>query len=156
LPTEAEWEYACRAGTQAAFHYGNSLSSHQANFNGNDPYGGAEKGTYLQKTTPVGKNKPNDFGLYDMHGNVWEWCADWFWGEYYTDSPKQDPQGPPPGDSRVLRGGSYEDGGRWLRSARRNGDAPGRRYNGYGFRVAVSAVAGLRSLTAVGRFGWSG
>src|SRR5262249_61489348 len=80
LPTEAEWEYACRGGARVSkpFHFGDSLSSTQANFDGNYPYGGAAKGQYLKKTTPVGSYQPNVFGLYDMHGNVWEWCADWY------------------------------------------------------------------------------
>jgi serine/threonine-protein kinase len=76
LPTEAEWEYACRAGTTTAFAYGDLLSSEQANFDGKHPYGGASKGVYRQKTTLVGSFQPNAFGLYDMHGNVWEWCQD--------------------------------------------------------------------------------
>jgi formylglycine-generating enzyme required for sulfatase activity len=79
LPTEAQWEYACRGGAREStpFHFGRSLSSTQANFNGDYPYEGAPKGQYLVKTASVGSYKPNDFGLYDMHGNVWEWCADW-------------------------------------------------------------------------------
>src|SRR5262249_6612688 len=78
LPTEAEWEYACRAGTRAAFHFGDSLSAKQANFNGHFPYGGAEKGSYLRKTSKVGSYRPNAWGLYDMHGNVAEWCSDFY------------------------------------------------------------------------------
>ena len=78
LPTEAEWEYACRAGTKTAFHFGNALSSENANFNGNYPAGDAAKGPYLRKPTSIGSYKPNAFGLYDMHGNVAEWCADWY------------------------------------------------------------------------------
>src|SRR5262249_26539993 len=78
LPTEAEWEYACRAGTKTAFHYGNSLSSQQANFNGNKPYGDAPKGPNLQRTTKVGSYEANAWGFYDMHGNVLQWCKDWY------------------------------------------------------------------------------
>src|SRR5262249_15671702 len=77
LPTEAEWEYACRAGAQTAFHFGDSLSSQQANFNGNTPYGGAAKGPFLQRTTKVGSYPPNPSGLYHMHANVLQWCKDW-------------------------------------------------------------------------------
>jgi uncharacterized protein (TIGR02996 family) len=80
LPTEAEWEYSCRGGacSSAPFHFGISLSSSQANFNGKYPYGGADKGPYLKRTCRVGSYKPNAFGLFDMHGNVFEWCNDWY------------------------------------------------------------------------------
>jgi formylglycine-generating enzyme required for sulfatase activity len=86
LPTEAEWEYACRGGASfsSPFHYGASLSSTQANFDGNHPYGGAARGPYLQKTSKVGSYKPNAFGLFDLHGNVWEWCHDWYGEKYYA------------------------------------------------------------------------
>ena len=95
LPTEAEWEYACRGGAASStpFHFGDTLSSSQANFNGNYPYGGADKGEYL-RTCKVGSYKKNGFGLYDMHGNVWEWCADWYSKDYYSKSPAKDPPGP--------------------------------------------------------------
>jgi formylglycine-generating enzyme required for sulfatase activity len=86
LPTEAEWEYACRGRTDKfyeAFHYGNSLSSKQANFNGEYPYGGAAKDVYLKRTEKVGSYEPNGFGLYDMHGNVWEWCEDYYGEKTY-------------------------------------------------------------------------
>jgi formylglycine-generating enzyme required for sulfatase activity len=138
LPTEAEWEYACRADTQTPFCFGNSLSSLQANFDGNYPYGGAKKGEYLEKTAPVGSYKPNDFGLFDMHGNLWQWCADWYDADYYKNSPKQDPQGPSSGQSRVMRGGCWNSDGWWLRSAHRGKNMPGSREDGFGFRVALS------------------
>src|SRR5262249_22585839 len=107
LPTEAEWEYACRGGANAStpFAFGESLSSKQANFNGNYPYNAA-RGRYLERTAPVGSYLPNAFGLFDMHGNLWEWCADWYSEDYYSQSPRQDPPGPPRGTLRVLRGGS--------------------------------------------------
>src|SRR5439155_14541379 len=76
LPSEAEWEYACRAGTTTAFHFGGTLSSHQANFDGDRPYGNAPRGPFLGRTSAVGSYPPNAFGLHDMHGNLWEWCAD--------------------------------------------------------------------------------
>ena len=139
LPTEAEWEYACRAGTTTAFHYGNSLGTDQANFDGNYPYGGAAKGKYWQKTTPVGSFRPNAWGLYDMHGNVCEWCSDWFDEGYYAKSPGTDPQGPGTGKYRVLRGGSWIDDGHYCRSAFRSGYPATDRIRYYGFRVVVSA-----------------
>ena len=146
LPTEAEWEYSCRGGARSStpFHFGDSLSSTQANFDGNYPYGDADKGPYLKKTTPVGSyDKPNGFGLHDMHGNVWEWCADWYETDYYTKSPKKDPQGPENGTRRVLRGGSWPDLGWYCRSANRFGSDPGFRDVSVGFRVVL--VAGART-----------
>src|SRR5205814_1699464 len=105
LPTEAEWEYACRAGTTSATHYGNSLSARQANFNGRDPYGVAEPGPFLLRPTEVGSYPPNAWGLFDLHGNVWEWCADWYGRDYYRQAPVEDPAGPASGSARVIRGG---------------------------------------------------
>lgn len=139
LPSEAEWEYACRGGASSyqIFHFGNSLSSTQANFDGNYPYGGADKGAYLERTCKVGSYKPNAFGLYDMYGNVWEWCSDWYGVDYYGKSPRRDPLGPSEGSSRVLRGGSWYNFGRFCRSAYRNRNTPGYRILNCGFRVAA-------------------
>ncbi len=133
LPTEAEWEYACRAGTTTATAYGNSLSSTQANFDGGYPYGGAAVGPYLQKTTPAGSYKPNAWGLYDMHGNVYDWC----WDRYgaYTSGSQRDPVGASSGDGRVLRGGSWGGDGRSARLASRNGNNPLFRLYDIGVRV---------------------
>ena len=149
LPTEAEWEYACRAGSSTAFHFGDALSSDQANFNGNYPAGNGKKGKYLRQTAPVGSYQPNAFGLYDMHGNVAEWCADWYDPEYYQDSPDEDPLGPPfgvvatkftnNGDENffaVVRGGCWVDDGRACRSAYRFRAMPKTQYRIIGFRVA--------------------
>jgi formylglycine-generating enzyme required for sulfatase activity len=148
LPTEAEWEYACRGGKSTAFHFGDSLSSKRANFNGNYPYGDVEKGQYLRKTAKVGSYPPNSFGLYDMHGNVAEWCADWYDPNYYQDSPEEDPLGPPFGvvdtgftnfDKNnffvVVRGGSWVDDGRACRAAYRYRAMPNTQYRLIGFRV---------------------
>jgi formylglycine-generating enzyme required for sulfatase activity len=141
LPTEAEWGYSCRGGatTSTYFHFGNSLSSRQANFDGNYPFGGAEKGDYQERTCKAGSYKPNRFGLHDMHGNVWEWCADWFDKDYYSSSPRKDPSGPTTGTSRVLRGGSWGSHARNCRSAFRCGEDPDYRGHYCGFRVACSA-----------------
>jgi formylglycine-generating enzyme required for sulfatase activity len=143
LPTEAEWEYSCRGGTSSyqVFHFGDKLSSSQANFDGNFPYGGAAKGDYLERTCKVGSREKNRFGLYDMHGNVYEWCLDWYDKDYYgTEAAKVDPQGPSKeGVVRVVRGGSWDLGGGFCRSAsrgrlwRRSKD----RDQGIGFRVAL-------------------
>jgi formylglycine-generating enzyme required for sulfatase activity len=138
LPTEAEWEYACRAGTTEAFHYGKSLSSKQANFNGNGPYGGADKGPHLKRTTGVGSYEANAFGLYDMHGNVQQWCKDFYKQDYYGESPPRDPQGPAKGAlGPVMRGGPWGVIASGCRSARRNGHPPNFRGAYDGFRVVM-------------------
>ncbi len=86
LPSEAEWEYACRAGTSTPFHFGETITSELVNYDGDNPYAGAPKGVSRGETTPVGSFPPNAFGLYDMHGNVWEWCAD-DWHDNYWGAP---------------------------------------------------------------------
>jgi formylglycine-generating enzyme required for sulfatase activity len=148
LPTEAEWEYACRAGTKTVFNVGDSLSSKQANFNGNEPYGGAAKGPYLGKPAKVGSYPPNAWGLYEMHGNVWEWCADYYDANYYARSPTKDPKGPAKGVLptdygnfyRVVRGGCWLDEGRGCRAAYRFRFMPKERYRLVGFRVACDVT----------------
>jgi formylglycine-generating enzyme required for sulfatase activity len=140
LPTEAEWEYACRAGRHSTFHYGNSLSSTQANFNGQHPYGGASRGPYLRRTTSVGSYASNDFGIFDMHGNILEWCADWYNDTYYRIGQKVDPEGPQTGTFRVLRGGCYESTGGGCRAASRGHNVPFNRNDFYGFRVVCRFV----------------
>jgi formylglycine-generating enzyme required for sulfatase activity/serine/threonine protein kinase len=139
LPREAEWEYACRGGAPSyqVFHFGNSLLSTQANFDGNFPYGGSDKGVHLERTCRAGSHRANGFGLYDMHGNVWEWCHDWHGAGYYGTSPLRDPQGPPDGINRVIRGGGVSGGGQDCRSACRRGHAPANRSYELGFRVAL-------------------
>src|SRR5262249_37082483 len=105
LPTEAEWEYGCRAGstTTTTFACGNSLSASQANFEGSAPYGEGQKGDRIGATCPVGQYPPNAFGLYDVHGNVYEWCSDWFSPRYYRKGPVRNPQGPTRGTQKVIR-----------------------------------------------------
>ena len=148
LPHEAEWEYACRAGTSTAFHFGDSLGASQANFNGKYPAGDAQPGEYLRRTTKVGSYEANAFGLHDMHGNVAEWCADWYDPDYYLNSPDEDPLGPPFGvvpttftnfgDKNffvVVRGGCWVDDGRACRSAYRFRAMPNTQYRLIGLRV---------------------
>jgi uncharacterized protein (TIGR02996 family) len=141
LPSEAEWEYACRGGASSStpFCFGKSLSSAQANFRGAYPYGGAEEGPNLGRTCPVGSYRANAWGLFDLHGNVWEWCLDWFDEDYYGNSPAQDPLGPSNGSNRVIRGGGRSDLGRDCRAARRSWFAPSFRGFALGFRVAAVA-----------------
>jgi formylglycine-generating enzyme required for sulfatase activity len=136
LLTEAEWEYACRAGTQTPFCYGNDLDASMANFNGNYPYGAGEKGVYRWTTVAVGSFRPNAWGLYDMHGNVWEWCRDWGPSSYASGS-QTDPLGPLSGTGRVHRGGNWDYGAWDCRSANRRGSTPVlSRGNLLGFRLA--------------------
>jgi sulfatase modifying factor 1 len=133
LPTEAEWEFACRAGTTTPFFFGKTISTDQVNYNPNDPSGRAKKGAYRDETTPVGGFPPNAWGLYDMHGNVWEWCNDWY-GPYPKEEAA-DPQGPANGGYRVLRGGSFFSYAKSARSALRDWFGP-YRDNHVGFRAA--------------------
>lgn len=136
LPTEAEWEYACRSGTTTPFHFGKTVSTEQANYHGGWVYATGVKGAYRKHPISVGTFAPNAFGLYDMHGNVCQWCQDWR-GDY----PKQDvidPRGPDSGAERILRGGSYCDLPVNCRSACRNWSDPDHRSDGFGFRVCFS------------------
>ena len=145
LPTEAEWEYACRAGTTTAFHLGDSLSSTQANFNGDLPSPGAEKGPFLGRPAPVGSYEPNAFGLFDMHGNVWEWCADTYHSDYYAKSPAADPLDTEQSSDRVVRGGSWGSDAMNCRSTYRYNVLPVYRYQSRGFRVAVTVGEKIES-----------
>ncbi len=142
LLTEAEWEYVARAGTTTVFPWGDALSSTQANFDGNYPYGGTAKGPNLGRTTAVGSYPANPWGLCDTAGNVWEWVWDWHdvnTYKQYAATTAVDPTGPRSGDLRVRRGGGWNDpGGEFCRPARRAGNAPVRRYSILGFRVAHS------------------
>ena len=138
LPTEAQWEYACRAGTTTPFSYGYASDLKKMNFDGNYPYGGGSKGVYREKTVDVKSLRYcNAWGVYNMHGNVREWCRDWS-GSYTGDAT--DPVGPSSGSYRVARGGGWSDYAKWCRSAYRNGYSPGYRCNFIGFRLALVPV----------------
>ncbi|MHC4249871.1 MAG: SUMF1/EgtB/PvdO family nonheme iron enzyme, partial [Planctomycetota bacterium] len=131
LPTEAEWEYACRAGSAERYSFG-SDAARLSEF-------AWHKGNAGGRTHPVGQKTPNAWGLHDMHGNVWEWVADWYAADYYAKSPAKDPQGPDTGDRRLLRGGSwFFDVGYKCRSAFRHHNLPKRPYQTLGFRAVVS------------------
>lgn len=131
LPTEAQWEYACRAGTKTRFYSGDADSDLDAvAWHGSTSAG---------KSHPVGGKKANAFGLYDMHGNVWQWCQDWYDEDYYTNSPAQDPKGPATGSDRVLRGGSWRAQPSNCRSANRYWHTPANRLTSYGFRCVMPA-----------------
>jgi formylglycine-generating enzyme required for sulfatase activity len=129
LPTEAEWEYACRAGSKVAYSFGEDSKSL-----GDYAWFGGNSGV---QTHPVGEKKANAWGLYDMHGNVWEWCSDWY-GEY-PKGAVSDPSGPNEGSRRVGRGGSWGNGAAGCRSADRSRDVPSVRGSSSGFRVALSS-----------------
>ncbi len=129
LPTEAQWEYACRAGSTTLYGYGDNPGSLR-------DYAWYEDNSASQ-THAVGQKKPNAWGLYDMHGNVFEWCSDWYAKDYYTQSPKDNPEGPISGSLRVFRGGSCSTHSFWCRSTGRAWRFPRNRYINVGFRVSA-------------------
>jgi formylglycine-generating enzyme required for sulfatase activity len=136
LPTEAQWEYACRAGTTTPFNCGETISTDLANYDGHYTYGNGRQGTDRGRTTEVKSFPANAWGLYDMHGNVWEWCNDWY-GSYGGD--ETDPVGESSGTYRVFRGGSWKHVAQYCRSASRNGSLPDLSYLDRGFRPVRSA-----------------
>lgn len=137
LPTEAEWEYACRAGTATPFSMGNNITTDQVNYDGRYPYNNNPKGENRDIPLPVGSFEPNSWGLFDMHGNVWEWCWDWY-GDYSAEM-QTDPAGPSSGRFHVVRGGSFHYRGKAARSANRYVNTPmGRGSTCYGFRIVRS------------------
>lgn len=138
LPTEAEWEYACRAGTTTPFFTGANLTTDQANYNGTFPYGGFPAGLYRERPTAVGTFPPNAWGLADMHGNVWEWTSDWY--APYPAGSATDPHGPSSGEKKAIRGGSWYFDATSARCATRYTHSPGDRGFSLGFRVAADRV----------------
>ena len=136
LPTEAEWEYACRAGTIKRFNTGDELNLGLANYKPDNCSGKYSDLEFRNEILPVGKFKPNDFGLYDMHGNVAEWCNDFY--APYPNEQQINPTGPESGEYRVVRGGSWLSNMRTCRSARRNSCKPDQTMYDLGFRVAFS------------------
>jgi formylglycine-generating enzyme required for sulfatase activity len=143
LPTEAEWEYSCRGGRPSSQPFGIgdglSLSSREANFDGNHPYGAAVKGPYLKKTSAVGSYTANALGLYDLHGNLWEWCADWYGS--YPKGHVTNPSGPSEGSDRVIRGGGWFRHGTDCTASARYRIEPGKAHYSLGFRLlAVPSV----------------
>ncbi len=147
LPTEAEWEYAARAGSSTAYSWGNGINCSRAMYSNNtlksrncmDPI--RKKGLPADRPAPVKSYSPNAWGLFDMHGNVWEWCLDWY--SRYSLSPSGDPQGPNSGIGRVRRGGSWFKDGFLTRSSNRNYAHPAGRLKTTGFRLVWSQTAGL-------------
>ncbi len=137
LPTEAEWELACRAGSDEPFAFGATLTSSQANFDGTETYGDSAKSSYRERTVEVRSFEPNAFGLYDMHGNVWEWCADGYapYEDEAVASLQLDPIGDRDSNSRVLRGGSWLSLPKNLRSGERYENEPVGKGNSIGFRA---------------------
>jgi formylglycine-generating enzyme required for sulfatase activity len=136
LPTEAEWEYACRAGTTTTYFFGDDESKLKAYAWFEDNSGG--------KPRPVGQKPANPWGLYDMHGNVWEWCNDFYKVDYYQESPRENPRGPETGETKVLRGGAWKFSAESCRSGYRYNENPGYAdvcfgYDIYGFRCVRNA-----------------
>ena len=142
LPSEAEWEYAARAGTTTAYHFGHVLNGDQANVDGNFPFGTTTKGAYLQRTTTVGSYPANAFGLHDMCGNLWEWCEDGYEAGLYAarSGVTSDPLNVSTVDRRVLRGGSWDSDAGYSRSAVRDRNTPDNRNNNTGFRIVSTAL----------------
>lgn len=138
LPTEAEWEYVCRAGTRTPFATGEQITGGQANFDGRFPYRGAAAAAPYERTLAVGSFAPNPWGLYDIHGNVWEWTNDWY--GTYEPAADTDPRGPDAGTQRVIRGGSWRVDANSARCALRYTHAPQDKGFGLGFRLVAEPI----------------
>jgi formylglycine-generating enzyme required for sulfatase activity len=138
LPTEAQWEYACRAGTTTAFAWGDTVTTDQANYNGTNAYNNGPNGAYLKTTTPVGKYPPNPWGFLDIEGNVWQWCWDWYGP--YPHGGVTDPAGATSGNARILRGGVWHYKPAYVRSANRYKDRPAKPWDLLGLRAIVPVL----------------
>jgi formylglycine-generating enzyme required for sulfatase activity len=146
LPTEAEWEYACRAGSNSPFHFGAALSGTHARFNTSFPYN-APKTPYVDRPAYVGSYQPNAWGLHDMHGNVWEWCEDYYDPDYYKSSPPENPKNTAKSGERVLRGGSWNWQAADCRAAARSHYPPESGNVGAGFRIVLNVMDGVPQET---------
>ena len=145
LPWEAEWEYACRAGTTTPFSFGENITPEQVNYDGNYPYSNGIKGEFRSKTVPVKALPCNSWGLYEMHGNVWEWCQDQWQsslGQEAAKDPRHEGSEPEEGAERVIRGGSWDNLGGSARSACRGSGSPGNRVDGIGLRLSLGQPSG--------------
>jgi formylglycine-generating enzyme required for sulfatase activity len=150
LPSEAEWEHACRAGTETPFSFGENITPNQVNYDGNYPYNNGKKGEYRERTVTVKSLPANAWGLYEMHGNVWEWCAD-AWQQHQGKDKQIDPffEGESSAN-RVVRGGSWFNDGRIVRSAFRHHYSPGFRDSRIGFRLLLGNELRSRSKEGAG------
>ena len=144
LPTEAQWEYACRAGTTTLYSWGNDINSSHANYN----WDGNET---TKETVDVGQYTPNSWGFFDMHGNVWEWVNDWY--AIYSSAKKNDPVGPASGSIRIRRGGSWDNDGQNLRSAKRGSSSPSIRNDNMGFRIGFHKIQPDEAVPELELFG---
>ncbi len=138
LPTEAEWEYAAKSGKNEVYSFGKSINTVIVNYDGKYPFGKVPKGERRQAAARTGSFPANSFGLHDMHGNVWEYCNDWYDEKYYAVSPKMNPQGPENGTKKVIRGGSWDSDARNCRSSERAKYKPDRVSPSFGFRLVFS------------------
>jgi len=152
LPTEAQWEYACRAGTTTAFSFGRDLSLSMANFRGKSEYEGSKATPYLGTTSKAGTYAANAWGIFDLHGNLREWCADWF-APYGEGKSVRDPLGPPAGENRVLRGGAWCDTFMNCRAASRYWLEPAARFNRVGIRLVLPVTVVGKVLKVTSKVG---
>ncbi|TLU81517.1 MAG: formylglycine-generating enzyme family protein [Chlorobium sp.] len=140
LPTEAEWEYCCRANKFTAFNTGDKFNSNMGNIHPLYPYNSSIVGNFFGMTCNVGSYKPNDFGLHDMHGNIWEWCLDYYSSSYYSTSSHKNPFGPEKGFAKTYRGGAWNCYSRFCRSGYRGFGDPNIGFYDLGFRIVSEII----------------